>query len=92
MKKGVEMWWIFGILVSLILIPQNGVYGLNLAPVFTQNMNQHTIKENTPIGSIIYTLKGEDYLDFYLFFSLVFFKFSEIFSEYSFFWLFLSYS
>ena len=78
MKKGVEMWWLFGILVSLILIPQNGVYGLNLAPVFTQNMNQHTIKENTPIGSIIYTLKGEDYLDFY-FFSLIFFKFSEIF-------------
>ena len=35
-------------------------HGLNLAPVFVDNMNQHTIKENTPVGSIIYTLKGED--------------------------------
>jgi hypothetical protein len=33
---------------------------LNLAPFFTADMNQHTLLENTPVGSVIYTLKGED--------------------------------
>jgi hypothetical protein len=36
------------------------VEGLNLAPFFTADMNQHTLMENTPVGSVIYTLKGED--------------------------------
>lgn len=34
--------------------------GFNFAPVFVDDMNQHTIRENTPVGSIIYNLKGED--------------------------------
>ena len=36
------------------------VQATNKAPVFIKNMNQFTIKENTPVGSVIYTLKGED--------------------------------
>jgi hypothetical protein len=36
------------------------VESLNLAPFFTADMNQHTLMENTPVGSVIYTLKGED--------------------------------
>ena len=34
--------------------------GLNLPPFFTKDMNQHTLVENTPVGSAIYTLEGED--------------------------------
>lgn len=44
----------------LLLWALNQAWGLNLAPNFIDNMNQHTIKENTPVGSIIYTLKGSD--------------------------------
>ena len=53
------MWSFPVILVILggLLAP---VRTLNLAPVFVDNMNQHTIRENTPVGSIIYNLKGED--------------------------------
>ena len=36
------------------------VQATNKAPVFIKNMNQFTIKENTPVGSVIYTLEGED--------------------------------
>ena len=53
--------WTIGLMGAVLVHYQPlGVQGLNLAPVFTQNMNQHTIKENTPVGSIIYTLQGED--------------------------------
>ena len=34
--------------------------GLNLAPFFTADMNQHTLLENTAAGAVIYRLKGED--------------------------------
>ena len=34
--------------------------GLNLAPVFTADMNQHTLTENTPVGTVIYTLRATD--------------------------------
>ena len=37
-----------------------GALGLNLPPFFTKDMNQHTLVENTPVGSAIYTLEGED--------------------------------
>ncbi len=48
-------------MVLLVLVLFFGhAKGLNLAPVFVNNMNQHTIKENTPVGSIIYTLSGQD--------------------------------
>lgn len=44
-------------LVSTLVVASNG---LNLPPFFIQDMNQHTLVENTPVGSAIYTLKGED--------------------------------
>ncbi len=34
--------------------------GLNLAPFFTADMNQHTLKENTPVGKVVYRLDGLD--------------------------------
>ena len=34
--------------------------GLNLPPYFTADMNQHTLVENTPVGSPVYTLEGQD--------------------------------
>ena len=34
--------------------------GLNFAPSFTADMNQHTLRENTPVGTVVYTLAGED--------------------------------
>ena len=43
-----------------ILAALNVAVALNLAPKFTADMNQHTIVENTPVGTVIYTLKGED--------------------------------
>lgn len=48
------------VLVLVLLSSCSLANGLNLAPVFTDNMNQHRIKENTPVGSIIYTLSGQD--------------------------------
>jgi hypothetical protein len=33
---------------------------LNLPPIFTKDMNQHTLKENTAVGSAVYTLEGSD--------------------------------
>ncbi len=66
---------------TLVLCALHQVYGLNLAPYFTADMNQHTLLENTPgrrkmsvskdnylisnfcfisVGTVIYTLKGED--------------------------------
>lgn len=48
------------VVLVLVLLSLSLSNGLNLAPVFTNNMNQHTIKENTPVGSIIYTLSGQD--------------------------------
>ncbi len=47
-------------LLSILCLLVYTVEGLNLAPFFTADMNQHTIMENTPVGSVIYTLKGED--------------------------------
>ncbi len=35
-------------------------HAVNLAPFFTADMNQHTLKENTPVGSVVYQLQGED--------------------------------
>ena len=48
------------LLVPILSLWICSVSGLNLAPFFTADMNQHTILENTPVGSVIYTLKGED--------------------------------
>ncbi len=50
--------WAWPLLIWSVLITTGSA--LNLAPVFTANMNQHTLKENTPVGSIIYTLEGKD--------------------------------
>ncbi len=36
------------------------VGALNLAPYFTEDMNQHTLNENAPVGQVIYTLRGLD--------------------------------
>ena len=47
-------------LSSILCLLVYTVEGLNLAPFFTADMNQHTLMENTPVGSVIYTLKGED--------------------------------
>ena len=46
--------------VPIVYLLICSVTGLNLAPFFTADMNQHTILENTPVGTVIYTLKGED--------------------------------
>ena len=48
------------ILVNVLTLVLDSANGVNLAPVFDQNMNQHRIKENTPVGSVIYTLSGTD--------------------------------
>ena len=45
---------------TLWLAAFSGCHGLNLAPFFTADMNQHTLTENTPVGTVIYTLAGED--------------------------------
>ena len=44
----------------LVSIIARASLGLNLPPFFTKDMNQHTLVENTPVGSAIYTLEGED--------------------------------
>jgi len=36
------------LLATLVLYALPQVYGLNLAPYFTADMNQHTLLENTP--------------------------------------------
>ena len=51
--------WIVILGLTSVLV-FDSVNGVNLAPVFDQNMNQHRIKENTPVGSVIYTLSGTD--------------------------------
>ena len=43
-----------------LLLQSGSVSALNLAPFFTDDMNQHTLKENTPVGTVVYQLKGED--------------------------------
>jgi hypothetical protein len=43
-------------LTGVLVLNINSANGVNLAPVFDQNMNQHRIKENTPVGSVIYNL------------------------------------
>ena len=47
-------------MISILCLLVYKTEGLNLAPFFTADMNQHTIMENTPVGSVIYTLRGED--------------------------------
>ena len=47
-------------LLLSLLLRSGGVSALNLAPFFTDDMNQHTLKENTPVGTVVYQLKGED--------------------------------
>ena len=47
-------------LIGVLVLNINSANGVNLAPVFDQNMNQHRIKENTPVGSVIYNLSGTD--------------------------------
>ena len=47
-------------LTGVLVLNINSANGVNLAPVFDQNMNQHRIKENTPVGSVIYNLSGTD--------------------------------
>jgi len=49
-----------GIISVVLAIALSRCDGLNLAPFFTADMNQHTLLENTPVGTVIYTLKGED--------------------------------
>ncbi len=43
----------------LLLLPSPSVC-LNLAPFFTADMNQHTLRENTPVGQVVYRLDGID--------------------------------
>ena len=47
-------------LCSTMILPR--MVQANLPPRFLPDgdMNQHTLTENTPIGTVIYTLKGED--------------------------------
>ena len=50
-----------GRLRTLVLVlVVGGARAGNLAPEFTRDMNQHTITENTPVGSAVYTLEGVD--------------------------------
>ena len=58
MKKPLNVGMISLLLVVVAIISRCD--GLNLAPFFTADMNQHTLLENTPVGTVIYTLKGED--------------------------------
>ena len=62
--SGVNMlktsWTVLLVLVNVLVLVLDSANGVNLAPVFDQNMNQHRIKENTPVGSVIYTLSGTD--------------------------------
>lgn len=44
----------------LVSVMVGACMGFNDAPYFTKNMNQHTLVENTPVGSAIYTLEGVD--------------------------------
>jgi hypothetical protein len=46
--------------VMMLLMGLERVEGLNLPPFFTKDMNQHTLTENTPVGSVVYTLEGKD--------------------------------
>ena len=48
------------LLASLVLAASRTATGLNFAPSFTADMNQHTLRENTPIGTVVYTLAGKD--------------------------------
>lgn len=47
-------------LLLSLLLQSASVSALNLAPFFTDDMNQHTLKENTPVGTVVYQLLGED--------------------------------
>ncbi len=47
-------------LLTFTITAVTAVNGLNLPPFFTADMNQHTLTENTPVGSAIYTLQGKD--------------------------------
>ena len=44
----------------LLLLLVSSAAGLNLPPFFTADMNQFTLVENTPVGSPVYTLQGQD--------------------------------
>ena len=47
-------------MVVVMLLQSTMVDALNLPPFFTRDMNQHTLTENTPPGSVVYTLEGRD--------------------------------
>ena len=47
-------------IVVVVLLQSTLVAALNLPPFFTRDMNQHTLTENTPPGSVVYTLEGRD--------------------------------
>ena len=52
--------WRPGTVAVLVVLMTCAVDGLNFAPSFTADMNQHTLRENTPVGTVVYTLAGED--------------------------------
>jgi hypothetical protein len=52
--------WIRALCVLLVQQDIFGVQALNLAPFFKDDMNQHTLPENSPVGSFVYQLSGED--------------------------------
>ena len=47
-------------IAALLCLLLHSGHALNLAPFFTDDMNQHTLKENTPVGTVVYRLLGED--------------------------------
>ena len=59
MRFLLKSWWQVLVFVQVVLV-FDSVSGFNSAPEFVKNMNQHRIKENTPVGSVIYTLVGTD--------------------------------
>ena len=59
MVKMLKSWTVLLAFVQVVLV-FDSASGFNSAPEFVKNMNQHRIKENTPVNSVIYTLVGTD--------------------------------
>ena len=57
--SGVNMlktsWTVLLVLVNVLVLVLDSANGVNLAPVFDQNMNQHRIKENMKCTYLSYT-------------------------------------